>query len=166
MDKSNPKWKGKGIAECSLRSERVPHRKIPGPASVVQEALHRKSEGEGVLVMTTQEAVHRALTVENEDTNFVDNPAWINVVKEGYLELAGYTDLVTVNKFPSFARVDLVVALVKSCGHTQSRSPWLHLKDPTSSVEASIHHKAYAEGDFAKKIKTGVCLVLRNIVLF
>ncbi|KAG5531742.1 hypothetical protein RHGRI_026384 [Rhododendron griersonianum] len=75
MDKSDPKWKGKGIAECSSRSERVRHRKIPGPAGVVQKALHRRREGEGVLEMTTQEAVHRALTVESEDTEFVDNPA-------------------------------------------------------------------------------------------
>ncbi|KAF7140991.1 hypothetical protein RHSIM_Rhsim06G0140000 [Rhododendron simsii] len=128
MDKSDPKWKGKGIAECSLGSEKVCHRKISGPAGVVEEALHRRREREGVLVMTTQEAVHRALMVESEDTDFIDNPAWIKNVKEGYLQLPGYTDLATVNKFPSFARVNLVVALVKSCGHTQSGSPWLHLK--------------------------------------
>ncbi|KAG5531411.1 hypothetical protein RHGRI_026138 [Rhododendron griersonianum] len=109
--------------------------------------------------MTTQEAIHRALTMVSEDTNFIDNPAWLNAVKEGYLDLPGYTDLATVNKLP-------VVALVKSCGYTQSGSPWLQLKDPTSSVEASIHHKAYAKGMFAGKVKTGVCLVLRNIVLF
>ncbi|KAG5531413.1 hypothetical protein RHGRI_026138 [Rhododendron griersonianum] len=58
--------------------------------------------------MTTQEAIHRALTMVSEDTNFIDNPAWLNAVKEGYLDLPGYTDLATVNKLPSCARVDLV----------------------------------------------------------
>ena len=112
MDKSGATWKGKGIAECSSRrdshSTRGNRHRIPGPAGVVQEAYERRARGESPLELNTQEVVHRALTVEAEDTDFINNPAWLNAVQFGYVDMEGYTDLATVNRLPLGTRVDLV----------------------------------------------------------
>ena len=112
MDHLAAAWKGKGIAGCSSRgdshSTRGKHHRIPGPAGVVQEAYERRARGESPLQLNTQEVVHRALTVEAEDTDFIQNPAWLYAVQFGYLDIDGYTDLATVSRLPCATRVDLV----------------------------------------------------------
>ncbi|XP_065625380.1 uncharacterized protein LOC136065741 [Quercus suber] len=40
------------------------------------------------------------------------------------------------------------------------------LKDPTGSINASIHHKVLSEGEFAKDISVGAVLVLQKVALF
>ena len=126
MDNSGGRWKGKGIAECGSRNDsystrgkhhRISGHRIPGPAGVVQEAYERRARGESPLELNTQEVVHRALTVEAEDTDFIQNPAWLNAVQFGYVHMDGYTDLATVNRLPCGTRVDLV-----SCLHANART--------------------------------------------
>lgn len=90
--------------------------------------MERRAAGEGVETMNTQEFLHRALTVESEDTDFVDNSAWLTAVRQGYLQDPKYTDLATVNKMSNLKRVPLVVALVKSCVRNQLGEPLLELK--------------------------------------
>lgn len=125
-NRGDPKWKGKGKEESSSGLHLRP--RIPGPAGVLQEAMERRAAGEGVETMNTQEFLHRALTVESEDTDFVDNSAWLTAVRQGYLQDPKYTDLATVNKMSNLKRVPLVVALVKSCVRNQLGEPLLELK--------------------------------------
>ncbi|KAH7852315.1 hypothetical protein Vadar_023277 [Vaccinium darrowii] len=162
--RGNPKWKGKGKEESSLGLHLRP--RIPGPAGVLQEAMERRATGKGVKTMNTQEFLHRALTVESEDTDFVDNSAWLTAMRQGYLQDPKYTDLATVNKMSNLKRVPLVVTLVKSCVRNQLGEPLLELKDPTGSVWASIHWKAYDEELFPGILKVGTYIILKEIVIF
>ncbi|KAH7861436.1 hypothetical protein Vadar_026149 [Vaccinium darrowii] len=129
MNRDDPKWKGKAIAESSKKLC-LGHR-IPGPAGVLQEAMERRAAGEAVETMNTQEFLHRAITVESEDTDFVNNSAWLTAAREGYLQCPDYKDLATIKNFTKYARVPLVVALVKSCVFNELREPMLEFKDPT-----------------------------------
>ncbi|KAH7845116.1 hypothetical protein Vadar_006781 [Vaccinium darrowii] len=109
-------------------------------------ALERKEvgiyEGEG---LNTQQVIHRALNVASEDNDFLENSAWLSVVREGYLELPEYTDLATMTNLPNLSRVKL---------------------DPTGSFWATLHYKACEEGIFPGIYDVGSCLILREIVLF
>ncbi|KAH7865870.1 hypothetical protein Vadar_012475 [Vaccinium darrowii] len=76
-----------------------------------------------------EEVIHRALTVESADTDFVDTSAWLTAMRQGYLQHPEYTDLATVNNMRvTTARIPLVVALVKSCKRNELGEPWLELK--------------------------------------
>ncbi|KAH7857000.1 hypothetical protein Vadar_007871 [Vaccinium darrowii] len=170
MNRDDPKWKGKGIAETTSggpkkRRHLIPRTHlIPGPAGLVQLALEKREDGEGVLEMNTQEAIHRAITVPSEDNAFVENKAWLAVVHGGYMFEPGYTNLASVNQMPNLHRLKLVVALVKSCVHDAVRGTMLELKDPTGSILGTVSEKAAQVYD--GMLKAGVCIVLREIVLW
>ncbi|KAH7866904.1 hypothetical protein Vadar_026491 [Vaccinium darrowii] len=86
---------------------------------------------------------------------------------EGYLQHPEYTDLATVNNMRvTTARIPLVMALVKSCKRNELGEPWLELKDPTGSMWASIHHKAYKQDLFPGILDSGTCLILKKIVVW
>ncbi|KAH7855693.1 hypothetical protein Vadar_027718 [Vaccinium darrowii] len=70
--------------EGSRPSSRLRHI-ILGPAGRVQMALERRAAGEGDEErMNTQEVIHRALAIESEDIDFVDNSTWLTVVRQGH----------------------------------------------------------------------------------
>ncbi|KAH7836901.1 hypothetical protein Vadar_007182 [Vaccinium darrowii] len=168
MDRNDPRWKGKGIVESSARpTGRLGHI-IPGPAGLVQMAMERRAAREGHdESMNTQEFIHRALAVESADTDFVDNFAWLTAVRQGYLKHPEYTDLATVNNMRvTTARIPLIVALVKSCKRNELGEPWLELKDPSGSIWAGIHHKAYEQDLFPGILDPGTCLILKKIVVW
>ncbi|KAH7851517.1 hypothetical protein Vadar_012810 [Vaccinium darrowii] len=110
-----PLRRSKGIAENS--HARVPRRthRIPGPAGDLEDVLARRAAGEGTETMNTQEFIHRALNVASEDTDFVNNSAWLTAVTAGYLQDAGYIEMANVKKVKRFERLPLVVGLIKSC---------------------------------------------------
>lgn len=119
MDKGDPKRPRIDVGESSsppaTRHRPLGHI-IPGPAGLVQMALERKEagiyEGEG---LNTQQVIHRALNVASEDNDFLENSAWLSVVREGYLELPEYTDLATVTNLPNLSRVKLVSYRIHIC---------------------------------------------------
>ena len=107
--------KGRGIAESSSRPSGCLGQIIPGPASRVQMAMERRAAGEGHDEgMNTQEVIHRALTVESADTDFINNSAWLTAVRQGYLKHPEYTDLATVNNMRvTTARIPLVSCRIR-----------------------------------------------------
>ncbi|KAH7865520.1 hypothetical protein Vadar_007694 [Vaccinium darrowii] len=159
MNRDKRKWGGE-----SSRGAELCRGLIPGPAGLVQMAMERRDAGEGVLEMNTQQAIHRVLTVESEDTAFVHNNAWLAVVHGGYMQEPGYTNLATVHKMKHLDRVKLVVAFVKSCVRDGLGGARVELKDPTGSVSGFVAEKA--DEVFLGKIKAGVCLVMREIVIW
>ncbi|KAH7838036.1 hypothetical protein Vadar_021308 [Vaccinium darrowii] len=164
MNIDDPKWRGKGIAKSSSDGQRKRRHLIPGPAGLVQLALEKREAGEGVLEMNTQEAIYRAITVPSEDNAFVENNAWLAVVHAGYMFEPGYSNLASVNQMPNLHRVKLVVALVKSCVRDPLRGTMLELKDPTRTMRGTVSEKA-AEV-YEGLLKAGVCIVLREIVVW
>ncbi|KAH7863903.1 hypothetical protein Vadar_023217 [Vaccinium darrowii] len=141
--------------------------RIPGPAGELEEVLARRAAGEGKDIMSTQDFVQRALTVANEDTDFVSNHAWLTAIREGYLQHPGYTKLANVHKVKETQRFQLVVGLIKSCKRGEYGEDYAaELKDPTGVCWASIHFKACNEEMFPGILQVGSCLVLKDIVAF
>ncbi|KAF3648146.1 putative ADP-ribosylation factor GTPase-activating protein AGD13-like [Capsicum annuum] len=154
-----------------------PQRLIPGPAGAVQAAMiqrtydlqcHNSISSQGDNPIPTQEYIRRA--VENStdfDYDFQSNP-WLCA-----LEFVGAengkipcTPLSSVNKCLQSARVDQVVAVVKSCTQNGLGGLIVTLKDPTGSIGASIHHKVLSESQHGKDICIGSVLILKKVAVF
>ncbi|XP_038879214.1 uncharacterized protein LOC120071176 isoform X2 [Benincasa hispida] len=63
-------------------------------------------------------------------------------------------------------KVDLVVAIIKSCTSNGLGGMMVALKDPTGTIDASIHHRVIAEGNFGKDISVGAVLILQKVAVF
>ncbi|XP_055828675.1 uncharacterized protein LOC129896737 isoform X2 [Solanum dulcamara] len=154
-----------------------PQRLIPGPAGAVQAAIiqrtydrqcHSSISSQSDNPIPTQEYIRRA--VENStdfDYDFQSNP-WLCA-----LEFVGAengkipcTPLSSVNKCLETARVDQVVAVVKSCTQNGLGGLMVTLKDPTGSIGASIHHKVLGESQHGKDICIGSVLILQKVAVF
>ncbi|MCD7446681.1 hypothetical protein HAX54_014452 [Datura stramonium] len=154
-----------------------PQRLIPGPAGAVQAAMlqrtydrqfHNVMSSQGDNPIPTQEYIRRA--VENStdfDYDFHSNP-WLCALafvgaEKGKIPC---TPLRSVNKCLKDARVDQVVAVVKSCTQNGLGGLMVTLKDPTGSIGASIHHKVLSESQHGKDICIGSVLILRKVAVF
>lgn len=63
-------------------------------------------------------------------------------------------------------KVAQVVAIIKSCTPNGLGDLMVTLKDPTGTVDASIHGKVLVEGRFAKDITVGTVLILQKVSIF
>uniref|UniRef100_M1A497 Nuclear localized protein 1 n=1 Tax=Solanum tuberosum TaxID=4113 RepID=M1A497_SOLTU len=151
-----------------------PQRLIPGPAGAVQAAMlqrthdrqcHSSISSQRDNPIPTQEYIRRAVENSTEfDYDFQSNP-WLCA-----LEFVGAengkipcTPLSSVNKCLEAARVDQVVAVVKSCTQNGLGGLMVTLKDPTGSIGASIHHKVLGESQHGKDICIGAVLILQKV---
>ncbi|KAH0763939.1 hypothetical protein KY290_020012 [Solanum tuberosum] len=154
-----------------------PQRLIPGPAGAVQAAMlqrthdrqcHSSISSQRDNPIPTQEYIRRAVENSTEfDYDFQSNP-WLCA-----LEFVGAengkipcTPLSSVNKCLEAARVDQVVAVVKSCTQNGLGGLMVTLKDPTGSIGASIHHKVLGESQHGKDICIGAVLILQKVAVF
>ncbi|XP_011039133.1 PREDICTED: uncharacterized protein C17orf53 [Populus euphratica] len=154
--------------------------KIPGPAGTVQAAMHRRKsqinehlmEEEGPI--PTQEFIRRAVEDSGcaEDDDFTRDP-WLSAVDfvrhQGLVvdgDGAIGIPLSVIKRWTSFDRVAQVVAIVKSCRPNGLGDLMVTLKDPTGTIDASIHHKVLAEGDFGKDISIGAVMIVQKVAVF
>ncbi|XP_015069633.2 uncharacterized protein C17orf53 [Solanum pennellii] len=154
-----------------------PQRLIPGPAGAVRAAMlqrtqdrqcHSSISSQRDNPIPTQEYIRRAVENSTEfDYDFQSNP-WLSA-----LEFVGAengkircTPLSSVNKCLETARVDQVVAVVKSCTQNGLGGLMVTLKDPTGSIGASIHHKVLEESQHGKDICIGAVLILQKVAVF
>ncbi|KAG8488112.1 hypothetical protein CXB51_018180 [Gossypium anomalum] len=63
-------------------------------------------------------------------------------------------------------KVAQVVAIIKSCTPNGLGDLMVTLKDPTGTIDASIHGKVLIEGCFAKDITVGTVLILQKVSVF
>ncbi|KAH7833266.1 hypothetical protein Vadar_004671 [Vaccinium darrowii] len=141
-------WKGKAVVEISSATAPRPPHRIPGPGGDLQDALERRAAGDAKETMDTQQFIHQALTIPSKDTDFVNNSAWLPVVRQGYMQQPGYTDLATVQKVKRFERLPLDVGLIKSRVRGDLGDYAVELKDLTGVCWACIHIKACDEEIF------------------
>uniref|UniRef100_A0A7N2MRT3 Homologous recombination OB-fold protein OB-fold domain-containing protein n=1 Tax=Quercus lobata TaxID=97700 RepID=A0A7N2MRT3_QUELO len=142
---------------------------IPGPAGDLQSAMHHRRRTQEELV-PTQEFIRRV--VENphrhDDHDFSTNP-WLcalDFLSHQGNGVATRTTLSSIKNGLNSERVAQVVAIIKSCTPNGLGDMMVTLKDPTGSINASIHHKVLSEGEFAKDISVGAVLVLQKVALF
>ncbi|XP_060205441.1 uncharacterized protein LOC132633199 isoform X2 [Lycium barbarum] len=148
---------------------------IPGPAGAVQAAMQQRTHDRqshnsmsGDNTIPTQEYIRRAVENSSDfDYDFQSNP-WLCALEfvgeeNGKIQC---TPLSSVNKCLNAARVDQVVAVVKSCTQNGLGGLMVTLKDPTGSIGASIHHKVLSESPHGKDICIGSVLILQKVAVF
>ncbi|XP_038724801.1 homologous recombination OB-fold protein isoform X2 [Tripterygium wilfordii] len=156
-------------------------RVIPGPAGAVQSAMQRKrileetesldlSEGEPI---PTQEYIRRAVKDgSGYDEDFSRDP-WLCTVdfirRKGMVDSDGVAigmPLSSIKNGLNMYKVPQVVAIVKSCAPNGLGDMMATLKDPTGTIDASIHRQVLTEGEFRKDITIGAVLILQEVAVF
>ncbi|TYI18162.1 hypothetical protein ES332_A07G072100v1 [Gossypium tomentosum] len=152
---------------------------IPGPAGAVQAAMLRKihynnnSSCIGEDPLPTQEYIRRAVVDPAAADDFSRHP-WLFALeyirREGLVDNGGTvgTPLSWIKTEPKLGnrKVAQVVAIIKSCTPNGLGDLMVTLKDPTGTVDASIHGKVLVEGRFAKDITVGTVLILQKVSIF
>ncbi|XP_061956726.1 uncharacterized protein LOC133678448 isoform X2 [Populus nigra] len=172
------------LGRCSQNTQNNPppptttYSKIPGPAGNVQAAMHRRKSQINEHLMEeeepipTQEYIRRAVEDSGcaEDDDFTHDP-WLSAVDfvrhQGLVvdgDGAIGIPLSVIRRWASFDRVAQVVAIVKSCRPNGLGDLMVTLKDPTGTIDASIHHKVLAEGDFGKDISIGAVMIVQKVI--
>ncbi|PSR89146.1 Protein of unknown function DUF4539 protein [Actinidia chinensis var. chinensis] len=140
---------------------------IPGPAGPVQAAMLRKVRAHQNPTCATQEYIRRAVEDGEEDEDFNRNP-WLCALQ--FLGMVGgglpITPLSSIVLCTYIGRVDRIVAVIKSSAPNGLGDLMVTLKDPTGTIDASIHHKVLAEVEFRKEISVGSVLILQKVAVF
>ncbi|GMI76568.1 hypothetical protein like AT1G48580 [Hibiscus trionum] len=153
---------------------------IPGPAGAVHAAMLRKLRDNnnsfciGEDPLPTQEYIRRAvLDPGADDVDFSRDP-WLSslefIRREGLADDGGTigTPLSLIKTEPKLGnrKVAQVVAIIKSCTPNGLGDLMVTLKDPTGTIDASLHGKVLVDGGFANNITVGTVLILRKVSVF
>ncbi|CAL9218133.1 unnamed protein product [Arabidopsis halleri] len=152
---------------------------IPGPAGVFQVAIRRKmnkdpkSFNEHGEPIPTQEFLRKAAEEPDwEDKDFSNDP-WVSAVdyirSEGLLSNGGNAIGTPVSEIKSrcdsWGKVDQVVAIVKTCTPNGLGDVMVTLKDPTGTIDASVHRKVISESEFGRDIRVGAVVILKQVAV-
>ncbi|KAF8105877.1 hypothetical protein N665_0152s0015 [Sinapis alba] len=152
---------------------------IPGPAGTVQVAIRRKmnkdpkSFDEHGEPIPTQEFICKAAEEPDwDDKDFSEDP-WVSAVdyirREGLLSNGGNAIGTPLSEIKSvccsWGKVDQVVAIVKTCTPNGLGDIMVTLKDPTGTVDASVHRKVISESEFGRDIRVGAVVILEKVAV-
>ncbi|ESQ30675.1 hypothetical protein EUTSA_v10011472mg [Eutrema salsugineum] len=150
---------------------------VPGPAGTVQVAIRRKmnkdpgSFNEHGEPISTQEFIRKAVEEPDwEDKDFSEDP-WVSAVdyirSEGLLSNGENAIGTPVSEIKSgcgsWCKVDQVVAIVKTCTPNGLGDVMVTLKDPTGTIDASVHRKVISESEFGSDIRVGAVVILNKV---
>ncbi|XP_065851277.1 uncharacterized protein [Euphorbia lathyris] len=159
----------------------VSPRLIPGPAGTVQAAMlrRRKNPNDGIVrddfeqeLIPTQEYIRRAVEDGIEDDDDFACAPWISAVD--FIRHRGLVDedgaigvpLSAIKSGFNMDKVAQVVAVVKSCTPNGLGGLMVTLKDPTGTIDATIHGRVLAEEEFGKNISIGAVIILKKVSIF
>ncbi|GJZ61330.1 hypothetical protein Tco_0617467 [Tanacetum coccineum] len=140
---------------------------IPGPAGILQAAKLLKQTniqdgGEGC-VMSTQEYIKKVVEDVGEDEDFKSG-SWVSVTN--YVNANGGIVsgcLRDIKNFLKNEKHDQIVAIVKPCSPNVISDLTMTLKDLSSTIPGTIHHKVIDEGGYGKDITVEAALILANV---
>ncbi|XVE63971.1 hypothetical protein DITRI_Ditri07aG0063600 [Diplodiscus trichospermus] len=153
---------------------------IPGPARAVQAAMLQKLQNRDSPFsvdeepLSTQEYIRRAVEDPGaDDDDFLRDP-WLFALefirREGLANDGGTigTPLSWIKTEPRIGnrKVAQVVAIIKFCTPNGLGDLMVTLKDPTGTIDATIHRKVLVEGGFGKDISIGTVLILQKVSIF
>ncbi|CAF2081784.1 hypothetical protein HID58_020944 [Brassica napus] len=179
----NPNHQTLGRCSSSLRDrfleDSYSRSLIPGPAGTVQVAIRRKmnkdprsfdEQGEPI---PTQEFICKAAEEPDwDDKDFSEDP-WVSAVdyirREGLLSNGGKAIGTPLSEIKSvccsWGKVDQVVAIVKTCTPNGLGDIMVTLKDPTGTIDASVHRKVISESEFGRDIRVGAVVILNKVAV-
>ncbi|KAJ4713535.1 Nuclear localized protein [Melia azedarach] len=166
------------LGACSVKSQSHFHsnseRFIPGPAAAVLSAMQRRNlVGVGEEPISTQEYIRRAVEDPGiEDDDFSRDP-WLLAVdfvrRQGWVGSDGVaigTPLSEIKNGINTNKVSQIVAIVKSSTSNGLGDVMVTLKDPTGTIDASIHRRIFTEAESGKDISVGAVLILQKVAVF
>nr|GEY14928.1 hypothetical protein [Tanacetum cinerariifolium] len=68
-----------------------------------------------------------------------------------------------IDKYLNNGKLDLVVAIVKSCSLNVIGDLTVNMKDPLGKIPGTIHYKVLDEGNYGKDITIGASMILTNV---
>ncbi|GKE42761.1 RNA-directed DNA polymerase, eukaryota [Tanacetum coccineum] len=75
-------------------------------------------------------------------------------------------DVRDIMNFFKNGKLDLVVAIVKSCSPNVIGNLTMTMKDLSCTIPGIIHHKVIGEGGYGNDINVGAALILANVLVF
>ncbi|PWA74694.1 hypothetical protein CTI12_AA249600 [Artemisia annua] len=141
----------------SSSSSNIPDRIIPGPAAI-------REGGPEYALVPTQEYVRKVNEDVTEDEHFTSGP-WLSAIHKllndkGVIVTGCLGD---IKNNCVKGKLELVVAVIKSCMPNVLGKLTVTLKDPTGTISGTIHHKVLTEeAGYKNSIKVGAVLVLRS----
>ncbi|KAK8680099.1 hypothetical protein V6N13_109053 [Hibiscus sabdariffa] len=162
----------------SLEPSRPSLNRIPGPAGAAHAAMLRKPRNNnnsfciGEEPLPTQEYIRRAvLDPGPNDVDFSRDP-WLSALefirREGLADDGGTigTPLSLIKTEPKLGsrKIAQVVAIINSCTPNGLGDLMVTLKDPTGTLDASMHGKVLVDGSFANNITVGTVLILQKAI--
>ncbi|GAQ90433.1 hypothetical protein KFL_006380070 [Klebsormidium nitens] len=143
---------------------------IPGPAGAVQRALAQgrsSAEAQGLKASTSKQAPLSLDALPDED--FSKGP-WLAALdfiqregaRTGALQV---TRLRELRKGATSKRIGHLVVMVKSMSPTGEGDMFAIVKDPSGTLEGTLHRKLLADAQLGP-ITTGTVLVLQQVALF
>ncbi|GJY86142.1 transposase, MuDR, MULE transposase domain protein [Tanacetum coccineum] len=155
--------------ETSIQTQHTV-RIIPGPAGIVQSAMQLKQIdtliGRDEDRMSTQEYMKEVIEDVGEDEGFKSAP-WVSAAD--YVNANGGIVsgcLGDIYKYLNNGKLDLVVAIVKSCSPNVIGDLTITMKHPSSKIPRTIHYKVLDEGTYGKDITIGASMILTNVSVF
>ncbi|GJX44941.1 hypothetical protein Tco_0261617 [Tanacetum coccineum] len=154
------------VDNCVVKPIRI----IPCPASIVEAVKLCKiadtGEGGEESLTFTQKYIRKVIEDVGEDDDFTC-ASWLNVVE--YVNVDG--GIVTgcfgdVKKFLKNGKLEIVVAIIKSCTPNALGDLTVTFKDLFGTISGTIHYKVLTEERFAKAITVGAYLILHNVYVF
>ncbi|GKB38342.1 reverse transcriptase domain-containing protein [Tanacetum coccineum] len=117
--------------------------------------------------MPTQEYVRKISEYVFEDDHFTLGP-WLSAIVylhgEGVMASGCLGDM---KKYCKNGKLEMIVGIVMSCTPNSLGDMTITLKDPTGIMGGTIHYKVFEKEDgYAKSIKVGSVLILRNVSVF
>ncbi|XP_048227523.1 homologous recombination OB-fold protein isoform X2 [Ricinus communis] len=153
------------------------HPFIPGPAGTLQIAMLRRrnikneeNTHEHEHAVPTQEYLRRAIQDSVEDDDDFTRHPWRSAVqfirlKDG--DGAIGIPLSAIKNWNNLDKLPQVVAIIKCCNTLNGLGDMMvTLKDPTGTIDATIHHRVLAETEFGKDVSVGAVLVIQKIALY
>nr|GEV04307.1 hypothetical protein [Tanacetum cinerariifolium] len=143
---------------------------IPDLAGIVQQAKLLKEkvfilDSDGAL-MSTQKYMQKIIEDVGEDDDF-NSGAWVSATN--YVMAFGGTVIGCLGDIDNFLKKgkhDHIVAIVKSCSPNMFGDLNVNLKDISSTIPETIHHKVMSEGGYGKDITAGAVIILKNVSIF
>ncbi|GJU84128.1 copia protein [Tanacetum coccineum] len=146
--------------------EKTTRIRIPGPAGIFQTDRIRKLRN--FKDDPTQEYIRkRNFDDVGEDDDFQSSP-WVKALEfMNDREEIGGGCFGDIESYLKKGKLETVVAIITSCKPNVLGDMNVTLKDPSGTTSGTIHYKVLSSEDgYAKDIKVGSALILRNVSVF
>nr|GEX38477.1 hypothetical protein [Tanacetum cinerariifolium] len=142
---------------------------IPGPSGLVQLSSSTRVESftstlNLIRIIPSSVGLVQQARLLKENV-FILDPNGALMSTQQYMDKV-VEDVGDVNNFLKKGKLEQVVGIVKSCSPNMLGDLNVSLKDLSSIIPGTIHHKVIVEGGYGKDITVGAVMILKNVYVF